>query len=209
MTDYEIDPDGVLADGAYVRAGDHKGTWRVTKNSSSPYVGMIIETSLPVLRGMEQHVQVLRPVVNNIPTEPGTYNVTWESGVPAMLNPFIISPDGTIKDKDGCKAPYLSDLRRATWTRIDDSSPCAHCFTGYQSCVDNSCCQSCFLGDRVTAHGIDPDWFPPQRGDVALFNGEVWTRLLNGEWVHRGYWGNDRDMRNAELLVRDGKKWIP
>jgi hypothetical protein len=56
---------------------------------------------------------------------------------------------------------------------------------------------------------VDPDWWPPQPGDVAIRLGVIWTfvvgmdrwETVSGTWEHRD------DMRGADLIARGGKRW--
>lgn len=124
MTAYEIDPHGVLTDGCRVRTateGGIEGTWR--RNFDGRYAGRIYVDGINqvfVPRGLEQHLIVLREVVDNPPTEPGKYEVTWPSGDVDEFNPWTLTDDGRWLDSKGADGTRHPHLRRASFRRLPD-----------------------------------------------------------------------------------------
>jgi hypothetical protein len=52
----------------------------------------------------------------------------------------------------------------------------------------------------------DPTWWPPQPGDVALFDSATW--VYDGSWWSTGGRHSRKEaVRGADLIARDGKRW--
>lgn len=119
MTTYEPDPDAGLTDGCRVSTGEVEGTWHSysLRVYLAGYIRADDDTSFDVPRGLEQHLTVL--VVDNRPTEPGKYEVTWADGAVAV-HCYERTKEGRWLSHTGRDLSGDPELRRATFRRLPD-----------------------------------------------------------------------------------------
>lgn len=165
--------------------------------------------------------------VDNIPTEPGLYKVVWNNGRTSGWA-WTVHVDGSVTDPAGNTVKVDDSHRAATWSRVSGiPAELGRYNVTYLNGVTSDEIFTVHEGGAVSMgrgkpwipwsqHPLhtatwtpvpDPVW---QSSDVAILDGLAWKRTIDGYWYalgHRKYNSlRDADMRDAQLLLRDGKE---